>query len=472
MTATLAAGSALGRAASLSRSLDAERSVTLLARLERLPATRPVLWARSVVGMATFFDGYSTLAIAYAMPILAQTWHLTPATTAAIISSGYFGQLFGALFFGWLAERIGRLPVLIMTIALFGIMSVACIFSWDASSLMLFRFLQGIGTGGEVPVASAYVNELSGSRNRGRFFLLYELLFLVGLVFSGMVGYALVPRFGWQAMFIVGVIPVAVVAPLMLTLGESPRWLIGAGRLDRAERQIDRMETSARTHGQPIPPIEVDTVVPVTPATVGSLREMFGRFYGPRTALLWLLWFGAYMINNGLATWLPTLYRTVFHVPVGRAIGLGFAMTGVAACASLICALLIDRVGRRRWYAGALLFAVIPLVTLYAIGAHTAWAVFGLATLAYAAVQTVTYSLYLYSGELYPTRLRSTGAGFGSAWLRLGSMAGPWLIGTIVAGGAIGPVFLAFAGIALLTGLMCWRFAPETAGKSLEQLSP
>lgn len=75
-------------------------SGTLLARLERLPVTRPVLWARGCVGMATFFDGYTTIALAYALPILAKEWGLAPATTAAIISSGYLGQLFGAIFFG------------------------------------------------------------------------------------------------------------------------------------------------------------------------------------------------------------------------------------------------------------------------------------------------------------------------------------------------------------------------------------
>jgi putative MFS transporter len=170
--------------------MASERAAVLVARLERLPVTRPVLWARGCVGMATFFDGYTTIALAYAMPILAKQWSLTPSATAAIISSGYLGQLIGAVFFGWLAERIGRLPVLAIAIGIFAAMSAACIFAWGPESLILFRFLQGIGTGGEVPVASAYVNELSGAKKRGRFFLLYELLFLVGLTAAGAIGYA------------------------------------------------------------------------------------------------------------------------------------------------------------------------------------------------------------------------------------------------------------------------------------------
>jgi putative MFS transporter len=144
----------------------------------------------------------------------------------------------------------------------------------------------------------------------------------------------------------------------------------------------------------------------------------------------------------------------------------------VAVLAALVCALTIDRVGRRRWYTGALLFASVPLLALWILGASTPTRVLLFATLAYAALQTITYSLYLYSGELYPTRLRSLGAGLGSAWLRMGSAAGPWLIGLIVSRGSIGPVFLGFAIIAAITGLVCWRWAPETTGRTLEELSP
>lgn len=380
------------------------------------------------------------------------------------------------MFFGWLAERIGRLPVLAIAIGIFAVMSAACIFSWNANSLMLFRFLQGIGTGGEVPVASAYVNELSGAKKRGRFFLLYEMLFLVGLTAAGAIGYALVPRLGWQSMFVVGMVPVLLVVPLRAFLSESPRWLIGRGRHDAAEQVVARLEASARKHGQPLPepaPIAIAIAIATGAAKpVGSWRELLGPFYGPRTLLLWAMWFGAYMVNNGLLTWLPTLYRTMFDLPIDRAIGYGFAMTGVALVASFACALLIDKVGRRRWYSGAMLFAGVPLFALYWLGATTPLMVFALATPAFAALQTVTYSLYLYSGELYPTRLRSLGAGLGSAWLRAGSIAGPWAIGMIVAGGSIAPVFLMFALVSVAVGLLVVVRAPETTGRLLEELSP
>src|SRR5205809_7388822 len=92
---------------------------SIIARLERLPISRELTIARIVIGSATFFDAYTVLAIAYAMPVLAREWNLTPGQIGTIISAGYVGQIFGALFFGWLAERIGRLNVLLITVVVF-----------------------------------------------------------------------------------------------------------------------------------------------------------------------------------------------------------------------------------------------------------------------------------------------------------------------------------------------------------------
>src|SRR3981081_2410653 len=121
-----------------------------------------------------------------------------------IMSAGYVGQLFGAVRFGSLAEKIGRLKTLFITIVLFVSMDMACLFAWSAASMMVFRFLQGVGTGGEVPVASAYINEFIGAEKRGRFFLLYEVIFPIGLMFAGMAGFFLVPVYGWEASLGVG----------------------------------------------------------------------------------------------------------------------------------------------------------------------------------------------------------------------------------------------------------------------------
>ncbi|HBU89169.1 MAG TPA: MFS transporter, partial [Acinetobacter sp.] len=181
-----------------------QKNAEIIARLERLPVTGRLQFMRITIGIATFFDAYTVLAIAFALPQLITEWHLTPAYVGAIIAAGYVGQLVGAIFFGSLAEKVGRLKVLSFTILLFVAMDISCLFAWSGMSLLIFRFLQGVGTGGEVPVASAYINEFIGAEKRGKFFLLYEVLFPLGLMFAGMAAFFLMPIYGWKVMFIVG----------------------------------------------------------------------------------------------------------------------------------------------------------------------------------------------------------------------------------------------------------------------------
>jgi putative MFS transporter len=443
----------------------------LVARLERLPVTPRMMLLRVIVGIATFFDAYTVLAIAFAMPQLVSEWNLGPADVGLIISAGYVGQLFGAVLFGSLAEKIGRLKTLLITIVLFVSMDVACLFAWSGVSMMLFRFLQGVGTGGEVPVASAYINEFIGAEKRGRFFLLYEVIFPIGLMFAGMAGFFLVPTYGWKAMFIVGLVPSVLTIPLRWFMPESPRWLASKGRMAEANAVVKLLEDSATRRGAVLPEPAVRPLG--SKATASSdWRELFKGIYLKRTFTIWGLWVCVYMINNGLVTWLPTLYKQVFGLPLQTSLAYGWITSGVGVIASIVCALLIDKVGRKPWYSIAFLIAALPLLALAWLGAGSAIEVLVLATAAYAVLQTIAFSLYLYSAELYPTRLRAVGTGFGSAWLRAGSSIGPILVGSIVADLGIQYVFATFAAVALVGGLVTLLFAIETKGGVLEELSP
>ncbi|BCW81124.1 MFS transporter [Arthrobacter sp. NicSoilC5] len=443
----------------------------LVARLERLPLTRRLTVIRVVIGSATFFDAYTVLAIAFAMPQLSSEWHLNAGEIGMILSAGYVGQIFGSLFFGHLAERIGRLPVLLFTILLFVSMDIACLFAWGATSMIIFRFIQGIGTGGEVPVASAYINEFVGARKRGRFFLLYEVIFPVGLMFAGIAGYFLVPVVGWKAMFIVGIVPALLTIPMRWLMPESPRWLASRGHVHKAETVVSMLEKEAVKAGHALSEPVVRPVDPKATART-DWRELFSGIYKKRTFMIWMLWICVYMVNNGLVTWLPTLYKQTFNLPLQTSLAYGWVTSAVGVVASVLCALLIDRVGRKRWYTFAFLAATVPLVILTALGAVSATQVVVFASIAYAILQTISFSLYLYSAELYPTRLRAIGTGFGSAWLRAGSAIGPILVGWIVDNYGISLVFTVFAAVALIGGLVTIFFAIETKGRVLEELSP
>ena len=218
---------------------------SLLARLESLPFSRWHLRSRLIVGSATFFDAFDALSLAFVLPVLVRLWTITPAQIGWLIAVGYLGQFVGVLVFGGLAERYGRIRSVAGATALMSVMSIACALAGNFGTLLMLRLIQGIGVGGEMPVAATYINELSKARGRGRFFLLYELIFPIGLMMTGQIGALLVPTLGWQVMFLIGGIPGLLVTVLLLRLPESPRWLISKGRIADADAVIREIAASA-----------------------------------------------------------------------------------------------------------------------------------------------------------------------------------------------------------------------------------
>ena len=138
---------------------------------------------------------------------------------------------------------------------------------------------------------------------------------------------------------------------------------------------------------------------------------------------------------------------------------------------TLVCALTIDRVGRRPWFALAFAGAAIALITLGLRGAAPAERVLAHVTVAYFFASTINIGVYLYTPELYPTRTRALAVGTASAWLRLASMIGPTVVGYMVASG-LGSVFVGFGVVAALAAVITALFAIETKGRVLEDISP
>ena len=445
---------------------------TIVARVERLPISGWHAFMRVVIGSATFFDAFDSLAIAFVLPVLIGMWHLQPGQIGLLISAGYVGQLIGAIFFGWLAERYGRLRSLTWTIAVISVLSVACAFAWDIQSLAGLRFLQGLGLGGEVPIALAYVNEFARAQNRGRFVLLFQSIFPVGIVIVSLVAIYVVPHWGWQWMFIIGAVPAILAAALRRLLPESPRWLATVGRLQEADRVVSDLEAriSADT-GAALPP---PAVVPdVAGERQASWRDLFAGLYLRRTLMVWVAWFVAAFVGYGITIWLPTIYRTVYKLPVQEALQFSFIANIALVAGVLTMTYAVDHTGRRPGFSGAFALSAIPLALLWVIGpTSSVLPVVILTTIASYFAAMLQLGLVLYASELYPTRMRALGSGLASSWTRIGSMVGQPIVGLVLQGAGISAVFLMFA-IASLVGAaaIAW-FGVETRGKILEELSP
>ncbi|KQU15148.1 hypothetical protein ASG46_16075 [Bacillus sp. Leaf49] len=441
-----------------------DRASQLLTRMESVPFSRWHLKPRIIMGSATFFDAFDALSLAFVLPVLIGMWNLSPAQIGLLIGSGYIGQAIGAIFFGWLAERRGRAFSAKWTVFLMSIMSIACVFSGNFMALFIFRFIQGIGVGGEVPVAASYINELSRAQGRGRFFMLYEMIFPLGLMISAQIGAFVVPSFGWKWMFLIGGIGGLIVFVFFFMLRESPRWLISKGRLDEAERIIEEIEASTDKRMPVAKQVSSST-------EKGDWKELFSTFYRKRTLIVWGLWFSAYFVSNGLNNWLPSLYNTVYNLPVGDSLRAASLTNILQTIGVFACAFLIDKVGRKRWATIAFIVTGALLTALWISGANSPESVIYLGSAAYGMMGTITVLLYLYTPEIYPTRMRVIGTAFATAWLRLASAIAPIMIGFILEVSGVSTIFILFASVTVVGAILAFKMI-ETREKVLEDIAP
>jgi putative MFS transporter len=193
--------------------------------------------------------------------------------------------------------------------------------------------------------------------------------------------------------------------------------------------------------------------------------------YRGRTVVVWALWASAYFITNGLNNWMPTLYNRVYGLSLQEALRAG-TLTNIAQVLILLgCAFVIDRVGRRRWMSVSFVAGGVLLASLGWFGSGSVTAVIALVTVSYGIIGSVNAVLYLYTPEIYPTRMRAIGTGAATCWLRLASAAGPLMVGYFVAASGTGAVFLMFAAVAVL-GALGATLMLETRNRRLEDIAP
>ncbi|NBE51088.1 MFS transporter [Streptomyces boluensis] len=455
------------------RTPDAGVRASISARFERLPLSRWHVTVRLIVGAVTFFEAFDQLLIAYAMPALRAEFHLSTSAATLMLTIGSLGMLVGALLSGRLADRIGRVKVIALCIAVSSLANLALAATTSPEQFMGLRFVQGLAIGGEVPVAATFIAEITRSHKRGRFVLLYELVFPAGLTVGALVAAWVVPILGWRWMYALAAIPGVLCILVQKKVPESPRWLADHGRAEEAEATMVRIEKAVeRTTGKPLPP--VGEALPVTPPGKGSsgLRGLFSGRYRRRTLVIGALWFCGYFVNYGISSWLPTIYLNRYHLSLSDALLYSTVTSCAGLLGCLVVALTVDRAGRRKVITSCLGGAAAVLLLLAWLGANTPVQVLIWSSLAAVFFFGANICLYVYTPELFPTRMRALGSSVGGAFNRLGVILGPIAVGAVYAGGEIGTVFLVLGGVALAGAVVAGIGAEETAGRRLEEVSP
>lgn len=435
--------------------------------LDDLTTFRIRFWAPILLGLIMLFDSWDSIAIAYAMPSVSAEWRLSPITVGLLISAGYCGQFLGAILLGGLAERFGRMPVLIASVSAMAFFALASVWAPGFAAMAAIRLAEGLMIGGALPVSVTYINELAPTRTRGRYFMTFQFLAMAGYAAASLSSAWVVPHLGWRWLLGLGAAPAILVPLAALTLPESPRWLARLGRLEAANRAL------AKLGGGPAPAVSITDLRP-PPATPERRPTVLVLFRPPllgRTLVVGLLWFFAAFANFGLTTWIPSIYVSVFHVPVAASLRYASFATVGFLIVTPFAGMLMDRIGRRPIAIAGALTAAITLLAL-AIHRPASEGVLVAAVVAGTiSISAVMFILWPYTAEIYPTPVRALGLGLGSSVARGASMLTPLVAGVILGTGASIAIVFAVYGLCALGALGLWLFfTQETARKALHAI--
>ena len=448
-----------------------EPAVQIAARLDRLPLSRFHYKLLAINGCAWAFDAFDVGLVTFIATALIQSWKLNPAQVGVLLSSGLLGMMVGAFFSGPAADRFGRKAVFQWTMLIFSVASLACAFAWDFTSLICFRFLVGVGLGGETPVVTALMGEFIPARDRGKVQGLLNTFWALGWLAAAALSYFIIPGIvdGWRWAFVVGAVPALYIWVVRRKLPESPRWLALQGEKAAAFSIVEQIETEVAKTDE-IPELTEEHLKAVSVAGKASIGTLFSPEYLKTTVMLWALWFLGMFGYYGLFAWMPSLL-----VQAGHSMVRSFLYVVVMQLAyipnQILCAYGMDRYGRKRLLTMNLLLAGLStLVFGWALGLGgleiTQVVALGVVTSFF--VSGIWGITYTYTPELYPTSIRVTGTGMAATSSRIGSMLAPLVIGfalnSVGVSGAIAIVAAAF----VLAGLIVAALGTETRGRGLK----
>ncbi len=375
-------------------------------------------------GGVAVLDGMDLQSIGLAAPSMAAALKIEPHAFGFVFSAALLGLMFGSAVFGPLADRVGRRRILILSTAMFGVFTVLTALAQDLTSLLLIRFLTGLGLGGATPSFVSLTSEYAPLRLRR----LVVVLLWAGIPLGGALGGALasqiIPTLGWRALFFVGGgLPIALSAVLLLLLPESLNFLMtsdaGADRIFSILRRIAPSHPRQRHY------------VLGEPKLVGTpMRQLFADGRGFGTVLVWGLFFLLFLVLVTNTAWSPTLLSRSGLAPAQ----IGWIMAasnGGAVLGALLIGLLMQR-NRPYQVLTAALVAGGLCFTLFGLALPS----FGLVSLLQGVVQLLVggsaSGAVAVAAMLYPTNVRSTGVGWATGFGRLGSFFGPLAAGALV----------------------------------------
>jgi MFS transporter, AAHS family, 4-hydroxybenzoate transporter len=411
-----------------------------------------------------FLDGFDTQAIGFVAPALAREWGVTKVALGPVFSAGLFGLMIGALLLGPLADRVGRKKIIIVSTVAFGLGALVTTLVQDVSSLIVIRFLTGLGLGGAMPNAIALTSEFNPRRRRATMVMIMFCGFSVGAALGGLLAAALIPQFGWRSVFVVGGVAPLLLAPILaVKLPESVRFLALTRGFDARVAQLLLLVNPGAVFA-PATGFIVDE-----PKLSGiPVKHLFTSGRTVPTLLLWVVFFMSLLDLYFLSNWLPTVLND-FGASLSQAAVIGSMLQIGGVVGTVALGSVIDRFSFRA-------LALVYFAAVFAVGAtgqlgHSA---------VFVTVAIFAAGFCIVGGQIaanalaagyYPTSVRATGVGWALGIGRVGAIVGPLIGGALLdMKWSAGEVFLMAAAAALCAALAAFslsRLASVAVQKSV-----
>ena len=457
-------------------------------RLDRLPWS-PWHWRIVIaLGVTWILDGLEVTIVGALGAILTgpTTLNLSESEVGLTASAYLIGTVTGALLFAELTDRQGRRKWFLLTLLVYLIATVLTAFSWNLGSFMLFRFLTGMGIGGEYAAVNSAIDELIPARVRGQIDLAINGSWWCGTALGALLTVLLlnphvIPEtMGWRLCFLLGAVLGVGILLVRQALPESPRWLMTHGKTQEAEeivRGVERTVMEQMGLDRLPPPAGFVTVQTSIPVTFGTVWHELVRYYPTRTLLGTTLMTAQSFLYNAIFFTYALVLSKFYGVEPGR-VGLYIVPFAVGNfLGPLMLGRFFDSLGRKPMlaltygFSGALLALTGYLFWqghLTALTQTLAWC------LIFFFASAGASAAYLTVSELFPLEIRATAIAIFFVFAQGISALGPWLFGHLIAGSARDVFYgdLLGGGVMVIGSIVALRFAVSAERQPLEQIAP
>ncbi len=379
-----------------------------------------LLWCLLII----IFDGYDLVIYGVVLPLLMQEWSLTAVQAGMLASTALCGMMFGAMFFGTLADKIGRKKVILICVTFFSGFTFLGAFASSPLEFGVLRFLAGLGIGGVMPNLVALTSEYAPKRIRSTLVGSMFSGYAIGGILSALIGSYLVESQGWQIMFLIAGIPLFLLPVIWKFLPESLTFLVKTGKTEQAQRIIQKISPEQNLTITTQLVLNEDNV-----PTGSSVKGLFQQGRAFNTFMFWLVFFMCLLMVYALGSWLPKLMLQAGY-SLGASMLFLFALNIGGMVGAIGGGALADR------------FHLKPVITIMFIVGSAALILLGInspqfilySLIAIAGAATIGSQILLYTfvAQFYPTALRSTGMGWASGIGRIGAIIGPVLTGALL----------------------------------------